>query len=260
MAEAAGPTGKFVWYEYMADDLKGALDFYTKVVGWSAKDAGMAGFDYEILSAGQTMVAGMMDIPDEARSMGAKPGWMGYVWVEDVDQALPKLTAGGGEVYRAPADIPNIGRFAVVADPDGAAFMLFRDAGGNPPPPPPAGTRGLVGWRELHAGDGASALAFYSNLFGWRKDRDFDMGPMGVYHIFESAPGEMGGMFTKTPQTPVPFWLYYFNVDAIDAGADRIKAHGGQVTSGPMQVPGGQWIAQGLDPQGATFALLASKR
>ena len=193
MSEASSQTGKFVWYEYMGNDLKAAADFYTCVVGWSAKDAGM-GFDfaYEILSTGSTMVAGMMDIPAEAKAMGARPGWLGYIWVEDVDKALPKLTAAGGKVFKAPADIPGIGRFAVVADPDGAVFMLFRDAGGNPPPPPPPGTPGLIGWRELHAGDGADAFAFYSGQFGWTKARDFDMGPMGVYHIFDSGHGEHG--------------------------------------------------------------------
>jgi predicted enzyme related to lactoylglutathione lyase len=142
--------------------------------------------------------------------MGAKPSWMGYVWVEDVDKAPPKLTAAGGAVFKAPADIPGVGRFAVVADPDGATFMLFRDAGGEPPPPPPPGTPGLVGWRELHAGDGASAFAFYSDQFGWKKERDYDMGPMGVYHTFDTGDGQHGGVFTKTPQTPAPFWLDYF--------------------------------------------------
>jgi uncharacterized protein len=260
MSEASNQTRKFVWYEYMGDDLEAAVDFYTGVVGWTAKDAGMTDFPYEILSTGSTMVAGMMDIPAEAKAMGARPGWLGYIWVEDVDQALPKLTAAGGQALRAPADIPGVGRFAVVADPDGAVFMLFRDAGGSPPPPPPPGTPGLIGWRELHAGDGAKALAFYSGQFGWTKASDFDMGPMGVYHIFDSGRGDMGGIFTKRPETPAPFWLYYFNVDAIDAAAERVKANGGRVANGPMQVPGGQWIVQGLDPQDAMFALLAPKR
>ncbi len=80
MTEASSPTGKFVWYEYMGNDLKAAVDFYTGVVGWSAKDAGMSDFAYEILSTGSTMVAGMMDVPEEAKAMGAKPGWMGYIW------------------------------------------------------------------------------------------------------------------------------------------------------------------------------------
>jgi uncharacterized protein len=245
----------------MGNDLKAAVDFYTGVVGWSAKDAGMGfAFAYEILSTGSTMVAGMMDVPAEAKAMGAKPSWMGYIWVEDVDKAAPKLTAAGGKIFKAPADIPGVGRFAVVADPDGAAFMLFRDAGGNPPPPPPPGTPGLIGWRELHAGDGARALAFYSGQFGWKKDRDFDMGPMGVYHIFDTVDGEQGGMFTKPPHTPAPFWLYYFNVDAIDAAAERVKAKGGRIINGPMETPNGRWILQGLDPQDAMFALVAPKR
>jgi uncharacterized protein len=260
MTEASAPTGKFVWYEYMGDDLNAAVDFYVPVVGWTAKDAGMAEFAYEIVSAGSTMVAGMMHIPAEARAMGARPSWLGYIWVEDVDKALPKLTAAGGKVFKQPADIPGVGRFAVVADPDGAAFMLFRDAGGSPPPPPPPSTPGLVGWRELHAGDGARAFAFYADQFGWKKDRDFDMGPMGLYHLFNAGDGQPGGMFTKTAETPAPFWLYYFNVDGIDAGAERVKAHGGRIINGPMQVPGGQWIVQALDPQGAMFALLAANR
>jgi uncharacterized protein len=260
MAEASTPTGKFVWYEYMGDDLKAAVDFYYGVVSWSAKDAGMADFPYQILSTGSTMVAGMMDVPAEARAMGERPCWLGYIWVEDVDKALPKLTASGGKIYKEPADIPGVGRFAVVADPDGAVFMLFRDAGGSPPPPPPPETPGLVGWRELHAADGAGAFAFYSGQFGWKKDRDFDMGPMGVYHIFDTGDGQQGGIFTKTPQTPAPFWLFYFNVDAIDAAAERVKAKGGRIVNGPMETPNGRWILQGLDPQEAMFALVAPKR
>ncbi|MGO8834323.1 MAG: VOC family protein [Roseiarcus sp.] len=256
----ASPKGKFVWYEYMGDDLQGAADFYSGVVGWSVRDSGMPGFDYRIVSAGPAMVAGMLTAPDEARKMGARPSWMGYLWVEDVDAALPALRAAGGQVYKEPADIPGVGRFAVVGDPYGAAFMLFRDAGGDPPPPPPPETPGLVGWRELHAGDGERALAFYSGLFGWKKERDFDMGPMGLYHIFNSAPGESGGMMTRSPQTPASFWLYYFNVEAIDAAVARVNKAGGKIANGPMEVPTGQWVAQAFDPQGAMFALVAPKR
>lgn len=260
MSETLNQTGRFIWYEYMGNDLKAAVDFYTSVVGWSAKDAGMDfGFAYELLSAGSTMVGGVMDIPADAKAMGARPGWLGYIWLDDLDQALPKLTAAGGKVLRAPADVPGVGRFAVAADPDGAVFMPFQGAG-SPPPPPPPRTPGLIGWRELHAGDGAKALAFYSGLFGWKKERDFDMGAMGAYHIFDDGRGQQGGIVTKRPDMPAPFWLYYFNVDAIDPAAERVTAKGGRVVNGPMQVPGGQWIVQGLDPQDALFALVASER
>jgi predicted enzyme related to lactoylglutathione lyase len=253
-------TGKFVWHEYMGDDRKAAADFYAEVVGWSVKDAGMPGFAYDIVSVGDHMVGGVMEIPAEARAMGARPSWMGYIWVEDVDAASSKLAGEGGRVFKEPADIPGVGRFAVVAGPYGGAFMLFRDAGGNPPPPPPPDTPGLVGWHELHADDGAKALGFYSQFFGWKKDGEFDMGPMGVYHLFSTGHGERGGIMTRMAETPMAFWLYYFNVDAIDPAAERIRAHGGQIINGPHEVPGGQWIVQARDPQGAMFALLAPKR
>jgi uncharacterized protein len=254
------PTGKFVWYEHISEDRQGAVNFYKQVLGWSAKDAGMPGFPYELVGVGDHMVGGIMDIPAEAKAMGARPGWDGYIWVEDVDASAKKLTDAGGHVMKAPADIPQVGRFAVVRDPYGAVFMLFRDAGGNPPPPPAAGTPGLVGWHELHSDDGAKALDFYCNFFGWKKTSDFDMGPMGVYRMFDTGQGEQGGIMTRMPEAPMAFWLYYFNVDAADAAAEQIKAHGGKIVNGPHEVPGGQWIVQGLDPQGAMFAVVAPKR
>jgi hypothetical protein len=257
---ATSPKGKFVWYEYMGTDLEAAANFYSHVVGWKIADPGMGPFPYKVASIDGYGVGGLMTIPDDAKAMGAPCCWTGYVYVEDVDAALPGLRAAGGSLKKGPIDIPGIGRFAVVADPHGAMFMLFRDAGGNPPPEPAPHTPGLVGWRELHADDGAAAFAFYSGQFGWMKTSEFDMGPMGVYQLFDSAPGQSGGMMTRTPQTPGPFWLYYFNVDAIDAGVERIKAKGGQIAHGPIEVPTGQWVAQAMDPQGAFFALVAPKR
>ena len=122
------------------------------------------------------------------------------------------------------------------------------------------GAPGHVGWRELHAGDGPSAFDFYSGLFGWTKGEAMDRGAMGIYQTFKTAGEQGGGMMTKMPQSPSPFWLYYFNVDAIDAASTRAKDAGGQIINGPMQVPGERWIVQCLDPQGAMFALLAGKR
>jgi predicted enzyme related to lactoylglutathione lyase len=262
-AKTASPAGKFVWCEWMGDNVKAAADFYAHVVGWSAKDSAMPGArPYTVLSAGGYGVAGMITISAEAKAMGAPPCWAGYVWVEDVNKAAAKLAAAGGSIKRPPSDIPGVGRFAVVTDPQGAYFRLFRDFGGNPPPPPAPETPGLVGWRELHAGDGPAAFAFYSALFGWTKRKPMDMGAMGVYQLFGFAGGDSdyGGMMTRTPQTPGPFWLYYFNVPAIDAAAERVKAKGGKIINGPMEVPDGQWIVHGLDLEGAMFALVAPKR
>ena len=129
-----------------------------------------------------------------------------------------------------------------------------------PPTVPTPGTPGQIGWHELHAGNGAEAFAFYSKLFDWTKTEALDMGPMGSYQMFATGGVPVGGMMTKMAQTPHPHWLYYFNVDAADAVEARVKKAGGKVLRGPDQVPGGHWIVQCLDPQGAMFAMVSMKR
>jgi predicted enzyme related to lactoylglutathione lyase len=254
----AQQTAKFVWYDVMTTDTTAAETFYRNVIGWDTKDSGMTDRSYTLLSVGPTMVGGLMPIPEDARAMGVRPAWMGYVGVDDVDAYAARVKAAGGAVHRAPEDIPGIGRFAVVADPHGAGFILFKGMTGEEPAPP--GTPGHIGWHELHAGNGESAFAFYSGLFGWTKAEAMDMGPMGIYQIFATGGAPIGGMMTKTPDTPAPFWLYYFNVEAIDAAIARVTAAGGRIALDPHQVPGGSWIAQCIDPQGAMFAMVGGKR
>jgi predicted enzyme related to lactoylglutathione lyase len=251
--------GKFVWYDVMTSDTKAAQSFYHSVIGWDATDSGMPDRSYTLLSMGPTMVGGLMPIPEDSRKAGVRPAWMGYIGVDDVDAYAKRVKAAGGAIHRDPVDIPGVGRFAVVGDPHGAGFMLFKGTSDEAPPPAPAGTPGHVGWRELHAGDGVAAFAFYSGLFGWTKAEAMDMGEMGVYQIFAIDGVPAGGMMTRTPETPAPFWLYYFNVEAVNAAMARVKDAGGQVIYGPQQVPGGSWIVHCFDPQGAMFALVGSK-
>jgi uncharacterized protein len=251
--------GKFVWYDVMTSDGKAAQTFYESVIGWSARDSGMADRPYTVFSAGPAMVAGLMPIPEESRARGARPCWTGYIGVDDVDTGVARVTAASGAVHRAPEDIPGIGRFAVVADPHGAVFILFKGTSDEGPAPAAPGTPGHVGWHELQAGNVDAAFAFYADLFGWTKADAMDMGPMGVYQMFAAGGTTVGGMMNKVPEAPGPFWLYYFNVEAVDSAIGRVKAGGGQVIHGPTQVPGGSWIVQGIDPQGAIFALVGAK-
>jgi uncharacterized protein len=258
----ADRKGNFIWYELMTTDSDAAEAFYRGVLDWQSRDAGMPGMKYTLLSAGDDTVAGLMAMPDEASAAGARPGWMGHVAVSDVDATAAQFKQAGGTIHHVPTDIPGIGRFAVVADPQGAVLGLFNTlpeyqnthAAPNGP--------GHAGWRELAAADGPTAFPFYAGVFGWTKGDAVDMGPMGTYQLFAPPGGgdAMGGMMTKPPSVPAPFWLYYFNVDGIDAAVDRVGAGGGKVLNGPHQVPGGTWIAQCLDPQGAPFALAAPAR
>lgn len=269
MPASASP---FVWYELMTTDPAAAAAFYTKVIGWQAADSGMPGMDYTLLSAGPHQVAGLMALPPESAAGGARPAWLGYVSVDDVDAKAAELTKAGGVLHHPPADIPGIGRFAAVSDPHGAAFCLFKDNGMGEYKPPAPDTLGTVGWHELMAGELDAAWDFYSRMFGWTRTEAMDMGPMGTYQMFavggpNTGPNTgptigptIGAMMTKPPEVPKASWLYYWHVAAIDAAAGRVKAGGGQVMNGPMEVPGGQWIVQCSDPQGAMFALVAPKR
>ena len=254
--------GTFVWYELMTTDAAAACSFYTQVLGWTQAPSGMPGMDYTLVSAGPHQVAGVMPLPAEAAAAGAPPAWIGYVSVDDVDAAAAAVQAAGGQICHPPTDIPTIGRFSTVADPHGAVVCLFRDSGGDAPAGPAPGTPGTVGWHELMAADLASAWDFYSRQFGWVKSDAIDMGPMGTYQLFGAAGATeaMGGMMTRPPEMPVAAWAYYFNVPTIDAAVDRVKAGGGQVLNGPMQVPGGSWIVNAVDPQGAMFSLVAPGR
>lgn len=253
-------SNAFVWYELMTSDPAAATAFYEQVLAMSGADAGMPNLAYTVVSAGGSPVGGIMAIPDEARQMGARPGWLGYIGVADVDAAAARIAAAGGAIHHPAQDIAGVGRFAVVADPHGAAFMLFKGSSDEAPPAALQGTPGHVGWHELHAGDGAAAFAFYAGLFGWTKDSAIDMGALGTYQLFAAGGEAIGGIMTKTADTPVPIWLYYFNVDAVEAALQRVKAGGGQVLNGPMEVPGPMWVAQCADPQGALFAIVSANK
>ena len=190
--------------------------------------------------------------------MGATPRWMGYVDVNDVDAAADRIKRLGGAVYVPPSN-SNIGRISVVADPQTATLALVTGLIPGQRRPAELGKPGRVGWHELLAADWERAWAFYRELFGWRK-ADVDTGAVGTYQLFSVGGQTIGGMFTKPPSEPVPFWLYYFNVGDIDEAMKRVKAGNGQMLSGPIEVPGNRWIIQCTDPQGAIFALVGKRR
>ncbi len=172
-------ASKFVWYELMTSNAFAAESFYRDIVGWSARDAGMPNFQYTLLSVGETPVAGLVQCPPDVPSGQGGPGWLGHVGVDDVDAAAAKAQTLGAKVLHPPTDIPNdVGRFAVLADPQGACFGIFKPKGEREMPAPM--TPGTIGWHELHTTDAEKALAFYSALFGWKEIQAMDMGPIGI--------------------------------------------------------------------------------
>jgi predicted enzyme related to lactoylglutathione lyase len=245
--------GRFDWYDLMTSDVGAAKSFYSEVIGW--KSTKWQQGDYEMWTVGEQAIGGMMLLPDEARKMGAPPHWLAYIETDDVDATAKKTEKLGGRVYRSPTDIPTVGRFAVLADPQGAMFAAFKPLTPMADAPRKAG---FVSWHELNTTDYEAAWKFYVELFGWKSTSSMDMGPeLGAYWMFGLDPkNSMGGMSNVAKQHKMPpHWLHYVTVDDIDATVARIKKSGGKILNGPMEVPGGDKIAQCMDPQGGAFAV-----
>jgi predicted enzyme related to lactoylglutathione lyase len=251
--------GRFVWYELITTDVERARSFYANVLGWGTQEVAMPGMAYTLFTVGEASVSGLMNLPEDAKKMGAKPRWIGYVGVDDVDATTDLIKQLGGAIHLPPTDFYNFSRFAVVADPQTATFGLISWLRPGHSLQAELDMPGRVGWHELLAADREKALAFYSALFGWQR-AEANVGPKGTYQLFSSGQQRIGGMVTKPSTVSVSSWVYYFNVGDIDAAAKRVKAGAGQILEGPIEVPDGSWIFQCLDPQGAMFALVGKRR
>lgn len=249
-------AGQFRWYELQTTDAAAAEAFYCAVVGWSAEHLGPQPQGYTRFNTPGGGVAGMM-------TLGAGEGpsrWIGYVGVDDVDASFERVKAAGGAMRQPPTDVPGVLRFAGVADPQGAPFVVFTGTSPEGPPMGEAGEPGYVGWHELIAIEADAAFDFYAGQFGWTRTSAFDMGPMGTYQLWTDGRGaDSGGMMTGAAGGPASVWRYYFRVESIGAAVQRVKAAGGTVVNGPHPVPSGDWVLEGADPQGVAFHLMSGK-
>jgi predicted enzyme related to lactoylglutathione lyase len=239
----------------MTSDVSAAKKFYADIVGWTYQEQGP---DYQVTLVQGHGMGGIMAMPDNLKSM--PPFWSGYIHTIDVDAACARVKKLGGTIHREPWDIPGVIRIAVVADPTGATFNIMQPLSQENAARLPEGTLGTVGWNELHAGDLDTAWDFYASMFGWTKGTSMDMGAMGAYQIFQIGGKDAGGMMKQQPMLPRPMWLYYFQVDGIDAAVTRITKAGGKIAMGAHQVPGGHWIVSAFDPQGGNFQLLSATK
>lgn len=259
--EAAGAgTGRFTWFDLLTNDVEAAKRFYTAAIGWTVRAWGEGPKAYSIFAAGETPVGGVMEPSAEMAAAGVAPHWMGYVVVHDVDATARRAEPLGGRIITPGTDIPGVGRFAVIADPQGATFALSTPS--EPSPAPDAQQRGAIGWPELHTTEHEDAWSFYAGLFGWTSATRMDMDGAGTYHIFrhphDAENAWMGGMFDGATLDPKPpQWMFYFNVDDMESAVRRIGENGGRLLDGPMPVPGGGVCANCMDPQGGRFAIFA---
>ncbi|MEI9851300.1 MAG: VOC family protein [Sphingomonas sp.] len=253
------PHGTPIWFELMTSDPDAAGAFYEKAVGWSVGGFGGAPVggpdDYRIFTAPDGEgVGGLMKAPEG----GPPPGWFFYIGVDDVDAAAAKVAAAGGSVHWPPNDLPGVGRLAMVADPGGAIFYVMKGASDQASTAFKRMAPGHGEWNELSAADDQAALAFYGELFGWKKEGAMPMGEAGEYSFLAHDGGIIGAVMRAPPGEP-PRWNHFFRTGQIDEARERVAAGGGAIRMEPMQVPGGDWVVYAADPQGAAFGLVGHK-
>ncbi|MBM4183910.1 MAG: VOC family protein [Gemmatimonadetes bacterium] len=249
--------GRFVWHELNTTDPAAGERFYRALTGW-----GMQAFEqmpsYRMWTDDGVPQGGLMLLPDEAKKMGAPAHWLSYAGVPNVDASVRLASSLGGRALVAPQDIPGGGRFAVLADPQGAVFALH--ASSQPMAPESAPKVGEFSWHELATTDPDAAWRFYESLFGWKKMEAMQT-PMGLYQMFGRGAFMYGGIYTKPAASPAsPNWLAYIKVASVDAATPKATSLGGRILAGPMDVPGGDRIVMCVDPQGAAFSRCTPRR
>jgi predicted enzyme related to lactoylglutathione lyase len=250
--------GRPLWYELMTTDMRAAEAFYRAVVGWKMTPFEGARHPYTTFNRdADVAVGGIMTKPDEVK---APPFWAMYIGVPKLEDTAAQIKRLGGSAHTGIIDVQPIGRMQMMMDPQGAAFYIYEPARVDQRPEA-APEVGGASWHELMTTDAAAAMTFYREVFGWHPSEAIDMGPMGKYQMFNRPHGMIGGIMNKPPQMAnvPPNWQIYFRVPDVHAAAERIKANGGTILNGPVQVPGGDWVVNAMDPQGAAFGLHARK-
>jgi predicted enzyme related to lactoylglutathione lyase len=251
MSEA--PTGRLCWHELLTMNPDGALSFYGEIAGRGSQPCDGGDEPYTMWTNGETPIGGVMQLPQQAIDTGAPPNWLVHISTPDVKATVAKAQELDTTVQQEES-IPEVGSFAIISDPQGAVFAVYQPAAdtlGHDGPP----AEGEFSWCELPTTDWEAAWSFYSELFGWQEFDQMDMGDMGIYHMFNRGAHPLGDMFNKPPEVPVAAWVFYIRVPDCAAAVDKVKALGGRVLNGPMEVPSGDMVAQCMDPEGESFAV-----
>ena len=250
--------GSFLWYDLNTTDVDGAVDFYTEVIGWQTTGWESEGSDevYEMWTVDDHPLGGVMELSEEAVEMDAPPHWIAYIGTEDLESSMEEVGELGGRVLSEIMRVPEVGRMAVVSDPQGGIFSLFAPEGSEDDESP-TGRSGTITWREIMCDSPRDVWEFYRELFGWEQTDTMNMGNDGVYLMYGRDGETWGGIGPKPKEMgeAPAFWVFYISVDDLDEAVERARNHGGTVMNEPMEVPGGDRVAHCLDPQGAMFAL-----
>jgi uncharacterized protein len=255
-ARMANPEGTPIWYELLTNDVAASTAFYEGVLGWKVQPPAPGDEKgYRTLDTGNGLVGGMMPLSEQMRSNGAKPTWLFYIGVDDVDATIEKAEAAGAKVLMKPFDIPNVGRIALIADPQGIPLYVMRGASDESSTAYERAGMGKVSWNELITPDQAGANAFYAKVFGWTYPDKMAMPGMGDYVFVAVGGSTIGATMMQPPDSPAG-WRFYFRAPDIEVAAEKVNKAGGKVHAGPMEVPGGERIIVASDVHGVMFGVV----
>jgi len=251
------PTGRFVWYDLMTNDVAKASEFYGGLFGWQLVEQDMGEFGkYQMIFLGETAVGGMVAI-EAGREIPTH--WMAYATVENVDVACERAIALGGRVHMPAMDIPEVGRFAVISDPQGGSIAPFTFGGEAPDECEGMPPDGMFCWTELLSGDPEEARRFYGEIFGWGFG-EMDMGEMGAYWVLKRGEVGCGGIMQLPPDAPHgTHWMNYIAASDVDAVAAKAENLGAKIFVPPSNIPNVGRFSVLADPTGALFALYCSE-
>jgi len=245
--------GKFVWFEVMTHDIVKSKAFYTELFGWGIEEMTMQNDSvYTAFKNGDTPIGGFFQLDESMKDVPAH--WLAYLSVEDVDASAKKLEEAGGMIAVEPMSMPGVGRMALVVDPEGARFSLFK--GENPDPPDKEKMEpGDICWNELWSNLADAALKFYTEAIGYEPEV-FPTEGENTYQVLKSGGKERAGLM-QSPNPGAPSnWLQYVMVKDCDATVERARALGGQVPSEPVDLQGVGRFTVVQDPDGAAIGIL----
>jgi predicted enzyme related to lactoylglutathione lyase len=244
MSTVETTTGKFVWHEQVSPDPERAQDFYTQLFGWGTEVYKPGEVDYTMISSRGHNHGAF----SKALEGAPPPHWLGHVRVENLDETIEKAQNAGGKLAAGPFEMGEVGRLAIIGDPQGAYVSLYEPAGEGPMPD------GVFVWDELATSDPDGAQRFYEDVFGWTTA---DMGPeYGGYRIFNRGETGIAGFMTLPDDSIPPHWKPYMYVDDPDATTAKAKELGAAAPMEPMDVPNVGRLAVLCDPQGAAFGII----
>ena len=250
--DARLPLGRFAWHDLMTTDVERARSYYADLLGWTCEDTEIPGFGtYPVIRAVGRSWGRLARIKPEA-----PPHWLSHVIVEDADAASARAEALGGRTLFPPTDVPDMGRFTVIAGPAGAPVSAWRPANpeddGDAPMLP-----GAFCWHQLLAVQPEAEARFFSDLFGWEASAHEVGGQPYTLFQRKDTGKPAGGMLPKPPGSEGPSsWLAYVAVENADATAARVRELGGSVWVEPTDIPGMGRFLVTSDPAGAMIAFI----